>query len=368
MRLPSLEVTLAFVSACGGDPVVWREKWHAVAETARAPLTRPDQPAQLPPDTPSLAGRAQEIALLTEKCGPATERETSLVVVHGLVGSGKTALATHVAHRVRQSLPDGQLYAHLAGSTRRPRDPHEVLGGFIRSLGVTPEHIPGEAEQRAALYRSLLAERRMLIMLDDAGDETQVRPLLAPTIRSLVLVTARSRLAGLPATYRLALDVLDPRGSLEMLGALVGEQRIEAEHRTAERIADWCDHLPLALWVVGSRLAARPDWSIKQLSRFSRTAARRLHWLRAGDVDVSSRVDAAYRWLSPAARQLFHLLARARARVINRLPDFGLSLVDTEELVESIADSGLLQPHAHGLFLPRLFRIFAIEAARLEAY
>lgn len=369
--LPSLQVTLAFVRACGGDPQTWTQSWHAVAAAVRrggpTPPTRdlgrlaaPPALAQLPPHVSPLVGRSAQIAAVERHLATRTATEVAPVVVHGPLGAGKTAFATYVAQRLRAGWPDGQLFANLSGSTDRPNDPGEVLGWFIGALGVPADLIPPGLEQRTALYRSLLADRRVLVLLDDARDEPQVRPLLAPTPGSLVLITSRSRLAGLPAALRIRAGALSPDDSVAMLGAMVGPDRIDADRAAAHVIAELCDHLALALWIVGARLAVRPDLTlIRAVEQIRQTP----DWLRVGDVSVRSRLATAYRPLSRPARGLLRLLAAEQPQTNGASSgDRPAALRQhADDLVEELTEHGLLDPRPDGPRLPALFGSFVRE-------
>src|SRR5262249_49627906 len=175
-------------------------------------------------------------------------------------GVGKTALAVHAAHQLRPAFPDGQLYVNLRGAEAQALAPEEALADFLRALGVEGQCLPRDVDSRACLYRSLLADRRMLVWLGNAAGEAQVRPLLPAGASNAVLVTSRARLAGLALSEVIDLGVLQPGQAVELLGKIVGACRVGAEPEAAAQIAALCGYLPLALRIVGARLAAKPHW------------------------------------------------------------------------------------------------------------
>jgi DNA-binding SARP family transcriptional activator len=230
------------------------------AVTAGTRATGP-VPCQLPPDVGDFTGRDEPLTrlrdLLSRDPGPAA---TSVVVcaISRTAGVGKTALAVHAAHQLAERFPDGQLYVDLQGATSgvRPLHPLGVLGRFLRALGVEGDAVPTELEEAAARFRSQLASRRLLVVLDNAHDAAQVRPLLPASPGCAVLVTGRRVLASLDAAHQLHLDVLSPQGAIELLGRLTGRQRVATEPEATAQLAHWCGYLPLALRIAGARLVA----------------------------------------------------------------------------------------------------------------
>src|SRR5262249_19529753 len=196
----------------------------------------------------------------------ASRATTVLIAIRGRAGIGKTTLAVHAAHRLRDRYPDGQLYVHLRGMEASPLTATEVLARFLRSLGVDRMAIPDDIEERAALYRSRLADRRLLIVLDDAACEAQVRPLLPGTPGCAVLVTSRARLTGLGGAQLVDLDIYEPEESVELLARVAGPERVAAEPAAAREIVRVCGFLPLAIRVPGARLGARPHSPLSPLA------------------------------------------------------------------------------------------------------
>ena len=221
---PSLQVTLAYVGACGGDLTSWRRRWADVAADlaattgARSVLL----PAELPPAPVGYLGRDPELARLAAYTDPSNRSRAASVVISGPVGVGKTALAVRFARSVAGDYPDGQLSVEMTASAVRGQSGHDVTGVLLRALGIP---VPADPLRRAGLYRSVLARMRVLVLLDDAGSETAVRPLLAGGGRSLVLITSRSRLAGLDSVRRVMLDVLPPAVAEAVVVAEAGRGR-----------------------------------------------------------------------------------------------------------------------------------------------
>jgi hypothetical protein len=234
-------------------------------------------PGLLPRDIPAFTGRGAELARLTGLTGGG---RVLVSAIGGTAGVGKTALAVHAAHQMLDVFPDGHLYADLRGFTagQDPADPGEVLHVFLRRLGVPAEEVPAASEERSGLLRQVLARRRVLMVLDNARTEAQVRPLLPGAGGSLVLVTSRSVLAGLEVDERISLDVLPEDEAAEMLGQVIGRNRAEAEMHALGEVARLCGRLPLALRIAGQLLAARgPDRVVLE----ARVAENRAHRLGA---------------------------------------------------------------------------------------
>jgi DNA-binding SARP family transcriptional activator len=285
-------------------------------------------PAQLPADVADFTGRGQHLEQL-DRLLTGDWYATAVVIsaIAGTAGVGKTALAVHWAHRARDRFPDGQLYVRLQGSQPNLLDPAEVLAGLLRDLGVQGAAIPAALEERSRLYRALLADRRVLVVLDDAAGEAQVRPLLPGSSGCGVLVTSRRALAGLEGVHLLALDVLPRMEAMELLGKLAGPERVEAEAQAAEVIAERCGLLPLALRIAGAKLAANPRWRLEELAGRLADEHHRLGELHIGDLDVRASFALSYLGLDPAARRLFRLLG------VLELPDLpgwvAAALLDT---------------------------------------
>lgn len=302
-------------------------------------------PAQLPADINDFTGREAQLATLAQLAGAADRSASVLLALTGKAGVGKTALAVHAAHRLRDQYPDGQLFVNLRGTEANPLCATDVLARFLRSLGVDPTAIPEDAEERAALYRSRLADRRLLILLDDAACEAQLRPLLPGTSGCAVLVTSRARLAGLGGAREVDLDVFEPDEALELLAGAAGPQRMAAEPAAAREIVRLCGFLPLAVRVAGARLGARPHWPLSRLEADLADEDMRLDALRLGDLEVRASLARSYETLDVMARRAFRLLGLLEIREF--APWVTAALLDipqavAEELMDTLVDLHLL--------------------------
>ena len=238
-----------------------------VPAPAEAVVARPvPAPAQLPADVADFTGREDQVKLLCDLLASggvdADPGAVRIAMVAGSGGLGKTSLAVHAAHRVRGSFPDGQLYVDLFGATPQPLQPGDVLARFLRDLGVDGRDIPVDDDERAARYRTVLAGRRMLVVLDNARDAAQVRPLLPGTASCAVLVTTRSRMPDLASTRLVDLNVLDDDEALILFTRVVGEERAVAEPEATAELLVACAGLPLAIRICAARLAMRSGWTI----------------------------------------------------------------------------------------------------------
>jgi tetratricopeptide (TPR) repeat protein/transcriptional regulator with XRE-family HTH domain len=274
-----------------------------VAGPARPAEAEPGRvvPRELPSAAPGFTGRSAELKALTRLLDRLSEQASGTVVISsigGTAGVGKTTLAVHWAHQVADRFPDGQLYVNLRGYDSGPPVPAaDALAGFLRSLGVAGRDIPPEADRRAARYRSLLAGRRMLIVLDNAGSADQVRPLLPGSPACTVVVTSRDALAGLVArdgATRLDLDVLSLEEAVALLRTLIGA-RVDAEPAAAARLAHQCCRLPLALRVAAELAASRAAASLAGLADELADLCTRLDLLDAGG-DPGTGVRAVFSW------------------------------------------------------------------------
>lgn len=271
-------------------------------------------PAQLPARAGSYVGRRRQMRELDALVSPDPARRSHLVAVVGAPGVGKTALAKHWAHARREHFEDGQLFVDLRGHSPLPTlRPGDVLAQFLRALGAPPDQLPADEDEAAALYRTLLADKQMLIVLDNARDAEQVRPLIPGAQGCAVVITSRSRLAGLVASdgaRQLVLDVLDPEEARQLLGSTIGESRVAAEEEAARRLVQVCGGLPLAIRIAGANLLARDagiaDYCAElagddMLSRLRIEGDRRS--------TVRAAFDLSYRALPAAAQRMFRLLS-----------------------------------------------------------
>jgi DNA-binding SARP family transcriptional activator len=262
------------------------------------------KPAELPADLVDFVGRDGEVRQVTALLSTAGSTAVRMCGIVGQAGVGKTTLAVHVAHRLRASHRDGQLFVDLRGADSHPLDPMEVLARFLRALGIPGQAIPHDPQERAALYRSLLADRRLLVVLDNAAGEEQVRPLLPGTPRCAVLVTSRYQLPGLVGLASVDLDVLATDSALTLLERTAGAGRVRAEQAAAKELTHLCAGLPLALRVVGAKLSSSPHRSVTALVARLAEERHRLDQLAHGGLAVRSSLDFSYRRLDPADQRL----------------------------------------------------------------
>ncbi|MEV4416652.1 BTAD domain-containing putative transcriptional regulator [Catellatospora sp. NPDC049609] len=326
---------------------------------APAPPAPGPVPRQLPPDTTVLVGRDGELAAL-EASG------AHLRNIHGPGGVGKSALALRLAHRLAPGYPDGQLYLDLLGSSPRltPLSPAEVLGRFLRALGTPEPEVPSEQAEAAALFRSHLATRRMIVVLDNAVDAAQVRPLLPGGGGTLVLVTSRRALSSLDGAFLLPLDVLRDADAALLLDRMVGARAGDA--RSAAVLAKLCGGLPLALRIAAARLVARPDWSAADLVDRLVDEQGRLDELHIDDMAVRSCFHASYRALDGSAARAFRMAGLARvprlsAPAVAAMLDLprGAAAAALDRLV----DARLLEVDDGAYRLHDLLRLYAAECA-----
>jgi tetratricopeptide (TPR) repeat protein/transcriptional regulator with XRE-family HTH domain len=334
-------------------------------------------PLQLPAAVAGFTGRAAELAALTgmlDDGGAGAPGTVVISAIGGTAGVGKTALALHWAHQVAGRFGDGQLHVNLRGfdPSGTPATAAEAVRGFLDALGVPPERIPPAPEAQAGLYRSLLAGKRMLIVVDNARDEQQVRPLLPASPGSLVLVTSRNQLSGLAASdgaRLVTLDVLSHAEAVQLLAARMGAARAAAEPAAPGRIASLCAHLPLALAVAAARAAARPGFPLAALADELADSAGRLDALDGGDPGSSVRAvfSWSYRQLTGEAARMFRLLG------IHPGPDItvpaaaslvGRAQPQARRLLRELARAHLIAEHVPGRYaFHDLLRAYAAEQA-----
>lgn len=281
----------------------------AAPPPATGPLVRP---AQLPPDMPALVGRDKELAQLDELLKDSENEPTApvIVAIDGMPGIGKTALAIHWAHRIADQFPDGVLHADLRG-----HGAESTLRAFLDALGVPPDRLPDHPTAQAGLYRSLLHDRRMLILLDNASNAEDVRPLLPGTSSSVIIVTSRSQLIGLAATHnarRIAIEPLSAGDSRTILVNRLHPLRAAAEPDALREITELCAGVPLALAVVAARASASPGHSLTAILSELRDPATRLCALSTTDAaaNTCAAFGISYHQLSLPARRVLELLAQ----------------------------------------------------------
>jgi DNA-binding SARP family transcriptional activator/tetratricopeptide (TPR) repeat protein len=345
---------------------------------ARPASRRP--PAQLPADVADFTGREGHVEQLSAMVSEARRRDSPAVtvaVVAGAPGLGKTTLAVHAAHALRRDFPDGQLYASLHGGSEHPVPPDEILARFLRDLGVDGARVPADAEERAAMYRTRLAERQMLIVLDDAKDAAQVRPLLPGTGSCAVIVTSRQRLSDLVGSRLIDLDVLADAESAELFTRIVGAERAAAEPGAVRDVLAICAGLPLAIRIAGARLTARRGWSVRTLAGRLADQRRRMDELTAGDLAVRACFQVSFAALPGRANgdgvdpaHAFRMLGAWPGSSIG-LPAAAALIGQPEEAVadalEVLVDAHLLESPAPERYrLHDLLRAYAAERAQAD--
>jgi DNA-binding SARP family transcriptional activator len=358
-----------------------------VAEQRPAAATTPavtqirTVPRELPADVPAFTGRAEGLAALQALIADTGEsRRLTVGLLTGAAGIGKSGLAVHWAYRNVEHFPDGQLFVDLRGydEHREPVPAHDVLSRFLRSLGVPGGEVPDDPEDRVSLYRSLLTDRRVLVVIDNARTFAQIRPLLPGSGHCTVLVTCRDPMEELvtwPTEARVHLGRLAEAEAVALLTAIVGERRLANAGADTVQLVHLCDRLPLAVRIAAARLASKPHWTVRYLVTRLSDERRRLDELSQGESQVRTSLALSHRYLPDDAARLFRLLGLLEA------PDFtawaGAALlevdeIDAERLIEGLVDAQFLEVvtiDATGQLryrLSSLVRLYARERVRLE--
>ncbi|NJP99896.1 AfsR/SARP family transcriptional regulator [Streptomyces zingiberis] len=328
------------------------------------------RPAQLPATVPDFTGRTAFVGELSEQLATAEGRIMAVSAVAGIGGVGKTTLAVHVAHAARDHFPDGQLYVDLQGAGPRPAEPQAVLGSFLRALGRADAAIPDSLDERSALYRSVLDGRRVLVLLDNARDAAQVRPLLPGTEGCAALITGRARMVDLAGAHLVDLDVMSPEEALQLFTKIVGPERVAAERDAALDVVAACGFLPLAIRIAASRLASRRTWTVSVLATKLADERRRLDELQAGDLAVKATFELGYSQLEPQQARAFRLLGLADGPDISLAAATAVLALDpyeAEEVLESLVDISLLESAAPGRYrFHDLVRLYARACAERD--
>ncbi|MFB7588057.1 BTAD domain-containing putative transcriptional regulator [Streptomyces sp. NPDC056169] len=343
------------------EPLPLPSPSHPVRTDADPPADTHPVPHQLPSSPADFTGREQELDRIVGELTATDRPGGATVLVHRVSGSGgmgKTTLMVRAAHQIRERFPDGQIFLDLGGMTTMPMSPENALGLLLRTLGAAPEEVPGGLQARSALFRSLIAGRRMLILLDDAGDAAQIRPLLPGAAGSAVLVTSRRRLVSFPGV-RIDLGALPDDAAHRLLASIVGEDRVAARPAATEEVLRACGGMPLALRLAGSRLAARPAWSVQDLAQRLTSHGRVLRELYADDLHVRTALQMSYELL---LQESTARTGPARAfRLLGLMPSvaFGTeaaaALLDCDEMsvedwLEALVDAHLLESPAPGRY------------------
>lgn len=313
---PGHELRLLETAILSGDPAL---SIGAVPEAPQAGASQQlpysiEKPRQLPADTADFVGRQELIESVEAILTPADKhRPTGVVVIAGKPGIGKSTLAIHIAHRLATAhFTDGHLYCDLRGTGLEPVSSQDVLGRFLRALGIPGPLIPDSLDERAEMYRTILATRRLLVLLDDAATESQLGPLLPGGGDCAVIATSRSRLTGLPGGHWIELGTLDVDQAIDLLSRVIGRSRVKREPEAAVALVRAVGGLPLALRIVAARLAARPHWSLASIVHRLANERHRLDELAYGEMTVRASLSLTYDGLSPADRRLLRLLSLAQ--------------------------------------------------------
>lgn len=280
---------------------------------------RPEVPHQLPADTADFVDTESVTRIVGDVLAtrPTTGYPARVAVIFGRPGVGKSTVATRIGHLLGdEAFPDGQLFCDLRGTSNQTIAAEEVLSRFLRALGIPGPVIPDSLDERAEMYRSLLATRRVLIVLDNVADEAQIQPLLPGSGKCAVLVTSRVRLAALPGAERVELDGFTPDQALELLSRMLGAGRVDAERDAAVELVRIVSGLPLALRIVAARLAARPHWSLASMVGRLTNEQHRLDELAHGALTIRATLSLAYEAMSAADRRLLPLLSLAQSPTV----------------------------------------------------
>ncbi|MEU6351667.1 BTAD domain-containing putative transcriptional regulator [Streptomyces sp. NPDC047072] len=332
----------------------------AVASAAPAASGEPEPeavaaPCTLPHDLTDFAGRDRELTQLLEYAAPPRDGAVRIVAVDGMGGSGKTALVVRGAHRLADRYPDGQLFVDLRGFTpgEQPMRPGTVIGTLLRTLGVPGERIPDDLDGRVALWRTTLANRRVLLVLDNAADAAQIRPLLPSHPGSLGLLTSRIRMVGLDGAEWMSIGTMSPSDSLALITGALGEERVLGEPEAAAELAALCGNLPLALRIATARLRNRPLWTLGHLVGRLGDETRRLDELKSGDRSVEATLRMSYHGLDARHREAFRLLGLhpgAETDTHSAAALLDTSSAEAEEVLEHLLDMHLVEQHEIGRY------------------
>lgn len=359
------------------DQQVWQRLWAAATAEAPKPVARakskktagdsaatarPVAVSTLRRDLATFIGRDRELERIVHAAGAG--RTVSIHTIDGMAGVGKTALATRAAHELTPRFPDGQYFVELHSYTpgQRPADPADVLAGLLTGLGIDPRHLPDTLAGRRDLWRDRLARKRVLLVLDDARDHTQIEPLLPTGAGCVTLVTSRRRLVALDGALPVALDILDPAAAVDLFTAL-SHRSPAADRATVEQVVAHCGFLPLAIVLLAGRLAHHPSWTVADLADQFTSATDRLAELDAGHRAVRGAFDLSYHDLTPPQQRVFRRLGLhpgpdTDAYAAAALADLPVDIARRE--VEALYTDHLLEETRPGRYrLPDLLRDYA---------
>lgn len=327
----------------------------------------------LPRDTSSFTGRVAELRRLLDPAASPSGGAVTIDAIHGMPGVGKTALAVHAAHQLADCFPDGQFYIELHGHdlVKEPLHPADGLETLLRMLGVPAAQIPAPLDERAALLRAQMANRRALLVLDDAAGPEQVRPFLPGAPGCRVLITSRRRLTGLRDTRSFSLDVLSHEDAATLFTRIVGVERASDERAVAS-VVRLCGQLPLAVELAAARFTNRPAWGLDELAaRLARTQ-NRLAELRVENLQVASAFELSYRGLTPAQQKVFRCLGSNIGADFSPYAATALTgdeLAEVERVLEDLAEFHLVEePHSGRFRMHDLLREYARERMRRDEH
>lgn len=332
---------------------------------------RAHSPLALPRDVGDFVSRGPDLARLLALAERTGAGRSAVSVVSGQPGLGKTAFAVHAAYALAPHFPDGQVVLDLHGMDPEPTSARDALASLLRAVGVAEHAIPAATDDRSGLLRSVLRDRRLLLVLDNAAGEDQVRPLLPGAGRCLTIITSRHALAGLESAHRSDLALFRREEAVELLSRIVGPERIRQEAQAARDVADLCGLLPLAVRIAGQRLAGRPHERVGKLAAQLAQEGRRLDTLQVGDLQVRAAFALSYRQLTPAARTVLRRASLAAGGDFS--PESAALLADlpvdeVARCAEELTDAGLLQSDASAerYRFHDLLKIFATERLTTE--
>ncbi|WP_406471757.1 ATP-binding protein [Streptomyces hirsutus] len=335
-----------------------------VSEAASVPAARL---RLLPPDIPDFVGRQAELELLgISPVSTNSSTPPARVIITGKPGVGKTALAVHASYLASDSYADGDLYIDLRGADEQSASPEEAMGRLMRSLGISEEEIPGDSLARLDAYRKVTADRSLIIVLDNASDERQLRPLVPPGNSSLVIITSRSQLRGLEGFQRIDLETFPSTTSLDFLRRVTGEEIVDADPTSAEAVIEACGHLPLALRIAANRLTSTRNMRMSHLAQDLMDMRSLLGALEVGDLAVRAAFNLSYRKLGKGARNAFKRLSCVPGE------DFGAGLCSAlmgcderqaEKILSKLAEANLIElSAAYGRYrFHDLLRVYSHE-------
>lgn len=303
-------------------------------------------PRLLPGAVNDFTGNVELVQRVTAHLLPPADASANpgvrIATISGKAGVGKTTLAVHLGHELAEEYPDGQLFIRFNGLSANPVTPEQALERFLRALGVPGNSVPAGLEERAELYRQSVADRRILVILDDVAAEEQVRWLLPGSPSCAVLVTSRSRLAGLPGALPIEVDVLDSEHAMKLFVKIVGSARVYAELSKSLELIALCGGLPIALRIAAARLAARPHWTVEQFVHRLVNETRRLDELVHGGLGVRAHLELTFEVLSDTGRRLFRRLGMLETADFPgwvAAPLLGMDPDDAEEVLDELVDA-----------------------------